>query len=291
MNVPPPRNISSKRLIKPLLAALLVLAMLFSINIQTFACFPPLDLWKMKTYGPEELIGGDGITYTIEAWDSPRSSRVIEVKLSNTKDYYRYEIFRTKNEIKYTKYTYVNLLLFGFYRGNSETESFAAPEAHDRSDEFYESPDIEAQAIGDVVYAPKVATAIKKWGEYWYRRGSDSKTADEYMKVGLDSNSKDINITNLTKLNDQRKVDNCDNFCGAIDLCNSKFATAEAAFGVSGALTALVIVVTLILFPPAVIASVGVAAIGGIGTTWYTLIESFKAYQKAEQLYAVIRYY
>ena len=294
---PPPYKRSKRlRIIKPLLALALVAAMMIGFSAPSYACLDQW-VWDIHIKRTTDFVGDDGNTYTLRTYTALAPKRYgYQIKEKSSNDFFELVIYDTK--IVVNTYKWIGIWFIGWHNTNSETINFSSSSilqalggnagfelpAIDKgnADEFTE---IVSQAVS---YGTKIATKIDKWGEYWYRRGSDTTTAEEYLQAGLYTSSKDINVDRLAT---DRQKNNCDDYWKAINTCNDKYNMAVGSLGPDSALIALLIIASCIAFPAAAIVAIALAAFGGAGATWYLLVDSFRAYQSAESLYGIIKNY
>lgn len=143
---------------------------------------------------------------------------------------------------------------------------------------------IETRAIS---YNSKITEKVSK--KYWYQYGSENQKT--YLQIGCDAKYR-IRTDNLSSAKEKK----CTAYSNAIKNCNSKYFKAEAAAAGSGVLfgTVLALVTANIAFPPSVIISIVVAAVGGGGSVAVcvnNMIDSFQYYNDAKDLYITIRTY
>ena len=112
-----------------------------------------------------------------------------------------------------------------------------------------------------------------------------------YLKIGCKATYR-IRTDNLA----DNKEKKCDSYVNAIKKCNSSYYKALAYSGGSGALFGIIIglVAANVAFPPSVIVTIVIAAVGGSGGVTecvLSLISCHDYYKDAADIYITIRTY
>lgn len=261
-----------KRLKTRIMSILLILVMLF--------CSMGAALTDRETLGPIQVVTEKGITYYVQQSHSKYKTK-IKITTDNNLDYTEISIDRMNNTISSTSYDYRNNGLFGTKKYSSTRQTI------DYSD--FASQPADALILQAISYNSTTKTN-SAWGtQYDYAYGSEGTKT--YLKIHCNYTYQ-IRTDNLST----DKNAKCDAYTTAIKKCNSSIAKYYA--GVSGAGIATGVLVGLIIvnivFPPSVIVSIIVAAVGGTAgyvTAIYYAIDSYEYYRDAKDLYVTIRSY
>lgn len=144
----------------------------------------------------------------------------------------------------------------------------------------------DASAQAKINYGGKTTVT---WDKHWYCYGSEP--GKSYMKIGHTATYR-IRTDTLSS----KKEKKCDNFANAIKKSNSHYNKALAYAGGSGVLLGIAagLVAANIAFPPSVIVTIVLSAVGGGGSVvcmTNSLIDSYDYYKDCKDLYAVIKGY
>lgn len=240
----------------------------------------------LKTYGEEvmtdyqefEVVEND-VTYSIKMSEYDESTRFV-VRNDANKDYSEVVINKTDLLIETTNYTYEGTNILGVDLYDEDEEEF----------DYGESEENSAYEPQGIVYSDSVKEKYKN--DYWYAYGHGEKTDRKYLKIGCVAKYR-IRTDNL----DTIKKIQCDKYTTAIKNCNSKVKSGNnyaSVAGVSGALI-LGLVIANAAFPPSVIITIVVAAVGGGGEAVKNATNAFvdakDYFEELKDYYVIIRDY
>lgn len=218
----------------------------------------------------------DGVQYNIDLTKKGDNYDFV-VASDSSEDYYEVIIDKSESEIEYTEYKY-------------------------NSDDSYdqETTEVDYDQVIDVENACNFMSQGISYGNttkeklsndhYWYCYGSNGTKT--YMKVGCTSSTYRIRTDNLASAKEKK----CDKYASEIRSCNSNVNKALACVGGSSAMLGVIagLVAANVAFPPSVIVTIVVAALGGgagvVGCVNY-VIDAYTNYTTAADLYVTIRTY
>jgi len=244
-----------------------IIALVLFIQTSTMNCYAS-ELTNNKI-----VCDVDGVTYVIESIQDNTDDRVI--KVTNNVD--EKEAFIRYNPQNSTVCTQT------YERGNALLSSVSYEINGNQTDTEDFSSMSRAISYASVVKTP---SDIGK-NRYWYCTGSDGKK--QYTKIGCIATYK-IRTDTLNSANKALVKEYRD----AVRSCKSNYNKADAALIGTGVGAGVIVgmIICNISFPPSVIVSIIVAAVGGGGSIILGinyLIDSYNDYQVVKDTYAVIK--
>ena len=220
-----------------------------------------------------------GVTYKIHMnHNSARDVYDFKVVATDSKDYVEISLDKHYENMEVTQYTYESESIFGKKYEEDEKE-------YDLSNHDYENnPFFETQKIS---YNSKTT---EKWDDkYWYRYGSKKKKS--YLEIGCKAKY----LIRTDNLSDKKEA-KCTKYTDSIKKCNSNYNKAMACAGGSGIMFGgiVALVAANVTFPPSVIITIVVSAVGGGGSVIACVkscIDSYDYYCDVKDYYVVIRTY
>lgn len=224
----------------------------------------------------EYTVKEKGVIYTITV-NSKANIKDVVVKTNKTKDYERLLINLKNNKIDKID-----------YRHNG-VKQYSTKQTYNLDDIKKSQSIIQANKKGKIKYNSITKTKWTYFRNYWYAYGSQGKKA--YLKIGCKAKYQ-IRVDNLSS----RKASNCKKYTNSIKKCNSAYNKALATkIGSSVFLGVIVgLVAANVVFPPSVIITIVVAAVGSSGSIIACvnyLIDSYEYYSDAKDIYTIIRTY
>lgn len=258
-----------KRKILPLL---IIFVMLFSSMGAALADY--------ETLGRKLVVTENGITYFIQGSYSKNRTKV-SISTAQDKDYTEISISKNNGTVVSTTYDYKGKNFLGTPRYSESRQVIDL--------DTFDSQSIDSLTLQAITYNSTTKTPSDFGDRYDYAYGSEG--AKTYLKIHC-KNTYQIRTDTLSDAKEAK----CDAYTSSIKKCNSSMAKYRVGTVGSGIATGVLVglIIVNIAFPPSVIVTIIVAAVGaatGYTAAIYCLIDSYEYYRDAKDLYVTIRSY